>query len=94
MGVGLRAGNPPRLNPVITETTSRENSLYQGNTVTDPHNRSVSYDARGGGGWGKGEGQQHATELNRPLVNPQNILKIGYQKEKEEEEDKKPLTWS
>ena len=86
----MRTGNPPRLNPVITETRSRENSLYQGNTVTGPHNRSVSYDARGG----KGEGQQHATELNRPLVNPQNILKIGYQKEKEEEEDKKPLTWS
>ena len=43
---------------------------------------------------GGGRGQQHANELNRPLVNPQNILKIGYQKEKEKEEDKKPLTWS
>ena len=87
-GVGLRACNPLRLNPVIVETRSRENSLYQGNTVAVPYNRRDSMMRRAG--W---KGQQDATEQNRPPVYPQNILKIGVAEGKRRRGRQKTLTW-
>ena len=67
--VGLGVDNPLPLNPVITETRSREKSLYQENTVAGPHNRSDSM-MRGG------QSQQDASKLKKPLVHPKNIIKI------------------
>ena len=65
----MRANSPLLYNPVITVTTSRKNSLYQGNTVAGPHNRGDSM-MRGG------QRQQDTTELNRQPIHPQKIRKI------------------
>ena len=65
----MRANSPLLYNPVITETTSRKNSLYQGNTVAGPHNRGDSM-MRGG------QRQQDTTELHRQPIHPKNLRKI------------------
>ena len=65
----MRANSPLLYNPVITETTSRKNSLYQGNTVAGPHNRGDSM-------MHGGQRQQDTTELHRQPIHPKNIRKI------------------